>query len=179
MPAFIADLPLHPLVVHAVVVLVPLAVLTGIAVAVWPAARHRFGWPVAGLAVLATLSIPVATSSGEDLRDRLPDTRLIAEHAELGDQLLVLVAPMTAALIAIMLLERYTARTTRTEGPGSMVGAATARWTRPTLIVLAVATVALAAVSAVQVVRIGDSGARAVWQDTHYVTPTHHGGDDD
>lgn len=83
MPAFIANLPLHPLVVHAVVVLVPLAVLTGIVVAVWPRARRAYGWPVAAIAVLAAISIPVATSSGEQLRDRLPANSMIETHAEL------------------------------------------------------------------------------------------------
>jgi len=181
MPAFFANLPLHPLLVHAVVVLVPLAVLTGITVAVWPTARRRFGWPVVALAVLATLSIPVATSTGEALRDRLPADPLIDTHAELGDQLLVVVAPMTAVLLALMLLDRHRLRTARTEGPGSMTGPMTtvrSRWTRPAAVALAVLTVALAAVSAVQVVRIGDSGARAVWHDTRYVKPTRHGDDD-
>jgi hypothetical protein len=180
MPAFIFNLPLHPLVVHTVVVLVPLAVLTGVVVAVWPAARRRYGWPVVGLAVLATISIPVATSSGEELRDRLPENPLIRSHAELGDQLLVFVAPMTVALGALMLLDRYRARygdrAVRADGPGTAV-APVARWMRPAAIALVVVAVAFAAVSAVQVVRIGDSGARAVWQGTNYVTPTRHGDD--
>ncbi|HEY7596089.1 MAG TPA: DUF2231 domain-containing protein [Actinophytocola sp.] len=175
MPAFVFGLPLHPLVVHAVVVLVPLALLTGIAIAVWPAARRRYGWPVVFLAVLATLSIPVATSSGEELRDRLPENALIHTHAELGDQLLAFVAPMTIALAALVLLDRF--RTARADGPGTTIAPA-ARWTRPAAVALAAVAVALAAVSAVQVVRIGDSGARAVWHNTKYVAPTHHGDDD-
>jgi hypothetical protein len=176
MPAFIFNLPLHPLVVHAVVVLVPLAVLTGVVVAVWPAARHRYGWPVVAVAVLATISIPVATSSGEELRDRLPENPLIHTHAELGDQLLAFVAPMTVALGALMLLDRYRGRVARANGPGTAIGPV-ARWTRPAAIALVVVAVAFAVVSAVQVARIGDSGARAVWQGTKYVTPTRHRGD--
>lgn len=177
MPAFIAGLPLHPLVVHAVVVLVPLAVLAGITVAVWPAGRRRYGWPVVAVAVLATLAIPVATSSGEELRDRLPNSALIHAHAELGDQLLAFVAPMTVALVALMLLDRHRARATRTEGPGTATSPGK-RWLRPAAIALTVLVVGFAVVSAVQVVRIGDSGARAVWDDTKYVAPTHHGDDD-
>jgi uncharacterized membrane protein len=177
MPVFIAGLPLHPLVVHAVVVLVPLAVLTGIAVAVWPAGRQRYGWPVVAVAVLATVAIPVATESGEQLRDRLPNSSLIHTHAELGDQLLAFVAPMTVALAALVLLDRYRSRTRRADGPGT-AAAPQARWARPAAIVLAVLTIGFAAVSAVQVVRIGDSGARAVWHDTNYTPPTRHGDDD-
>jgi hypothetical protein len=174
MPTFLAGLPLHALVVHAVVVLVPLAVLAAVAVAVWPAARRRFDWLAVAVAVVATVCIPVATSTGEGLRDRLAPNPLIAAHAELGDQLLIAVAPMTVALAGFVLLTR---RSRRTEGPGAMV-TGTSGWTRLATVVLAVAVVVLAAISAVQVVRIGDSGARAVWHDTHYVTPTHHGDDD-
>jgi uncharacterized membrane protein len=169
MPTFVAGIPLHPLVVHAVVVLVPLAVLAGIAVVLRPAWRRRFGWPVVVLAAVATAAIPLATSSGEALRDRLNPDPLIASHAELGDQLLAFMAPMTVLLAALVVLDR---RSTRTDGPGAMVWAA--RWMKPASAVLTVLVVALAVVSAVQVVRIGDSGARAVWHDTHYVAPTDH-----
>lgn len=175
MPTFIATLPVHALVVHAVVVLVPLAVLTGIVVAVWPAARRRYGWPVAGLAVLATIAVPLATSSGEDLERRLPADPLIETHARLGDELLVFVLPMAAAIVGLVLLDFYRDRTTRAEGVGATAAPA-AGWLRPVAIVLAVVTVAAAVVSAVQVVRIGDAGARAVWHDTQYV-PAHGGGD--
>jgi hypothetical protein len=37
------------------------------------------------------------------------------------------------------------------------------------MITLAVLTIAFAATSAIQVIRIGDSGARAAWAETHYV----------
>lgn len=174
MPAFLVGLPLHPLVVHAVVVLVPLAVLGAVAVTVWPAARRRFGWLAVAVAAVATVSIPIATSTGEELRDRLAPDPLIDTHAELGDQLLVFMAPMTVVLAGFVLLAR---RFQRAEGPGAMVGGRPG-WLRPATITLAVVAVAFAGVSAVQVVRIGDSGARAVWHDTHYVTPTRHGDDD-
>lgn len=42
-------LPVHPLVVHAVVVLLPAAVLGTIAVAVRPAWRRRYGTLVVGV----------------------------------------------------------------------------------------------------------------------------------
>lgn len=164
MPTFLAGLPLHPLVVHAVVVLVPLAVLAAVLVAVWPTARARFGWLAVVVAAVATVSIPVATSTGEDLRDRLPPDPLIATHAELGDQLLILMAPMAVLLTVLVVLARRRRRVEAASAP---------RWTQPAAIALTIAVVALAALSAVQVVRIGDSGARAVWHDTQYVTPIH------
>ncbi|TNC21831.1 DUF2231 domain-containing protein [Amycolatopsis alkalitolerans] len=159
MPVFISGLPMHVLVVHAVVVLVPLSVLAAITVAVWPAARRRFGWLAVGLAAVATVCIPIATSSGEDLRDRLVPTELIREHARLGDQLLIFVAGLLVVLAGLVWF-------------ASRNGTPT--WVLPALMV---ATVGLAGVSAVQVVRIGDSGAHAAWSAVQYTAPQHQGDD--
>lgn len=165
MPVFLSGVPLHVLVVHAVVVLVPLAVLATLTVALWPAARHRYGWLAVAVTVAATVSVPLATSSGEDLRDRLVPTDLIRRHAELGDQLLVFVAGLLVVTVALVWFDRRMRR----DAPGA------ARRLPSRLLIpgLAAATIVLAAVSAVQVVRIGDSGARAAWAQTHYTAPQH------
>ncbi|MTD53153.1 DUF2231 domain-containing protein [Amycolatopsis pithecellobii] len=166
MPGFISGLPLHVLIVHAVVVLVPLSVLAAVAVALWPAARRRFGWIAVGLTAVAAVCIPIATSSGEDLRDRLAPTPLIRQHAQLGDQLLIFVAALLVVLAALVWFSRRLPR----EGPG-----AARRPMRAVVPVLMVLTVGFAAVSAVQVIRIGDSGARAAWSAVQYTAPQHHG----
>jgi uncharacterized membrane protein len=163
MPVFLAGLPVHVLVVHAVVVLVPLAVLGTVAIALWPAARRRYGWLVVGGTAAATAFIPLATGSGEDLRDRLVPTGLIREHAHLGDELLVFVAGLLVVSTALVWFDRNRRR--------GEAGAFRRLPARPTTVVLAVVTVALAATSAIQVVRIGDSGARAAWAQTQYVSP--------
>ncbi|HVV29454.1 MAG TPA: DUF2231 domain-containing protein [Mycobacteriales bacterium] len=157
MPVFVSGLPLHVLVVHAVVVLVPLSVLAALVVALWPAARRRYGWLAVGLTAVATLCVPVATSSGEDLRDRLVSTDLIREHAHLGDQLLIFVAGLLVVLAALVWLGRQSKVPTKVLTP-----------------VLLVLTVVAAAVSAVQVVRIGDSGARAAWSGVQYTAVQQH-----
>ncbi|EME60916.1 DUF2231 domain-containing protein [Amycolatopsis decaplanina] len=162
MPPFVSGLPLHVLVVHAVVVLVPLAVLATIVIAIWPAARQRAGWPAVGLTAAATVCVPIAADSGEDLRDRLAPTALISEHAQLGDQLLIFVVGLLVVSTALVWFDHRRRR----EQPG------TSRVPRkPVVISLAVLTVAAAVLSAVQVVRIGDSGARAAWSDRQYETP--------
>jgi hypothetical protein len=150
---------LHVLVVHAVVVLVPLAVIGTVTIAVWPAARRRFGWLVIGLTALATVSIPIATDSGEGLRDRIAPTDLIREHAHLGDELLLFVIGLLVVSTALVWLDRR-----------RHVGEP--RTAKTIAIVLSVLTVALATVSAVQVVRIGDSGARATWSTVPYTAPS-------
>jgi hypothetical protein len=181
MPTFAFGLPLHVLVVHAVVVLVPMAVLGAIAVVVQPSWRSRWGWPVVVLSVAAAVCIPVATSSGEGLEHQLPPTSALETHTLLGDQLLPFAGLMAAALLGLMLLERTRRSATtapRHDGPGTV---ATTRpsSTRTRLAGLALAglIVVTAVISAIQVVRIGDSGARAAWGDTQYLAPT-PGGED-
>lgn len=153
MPTFVDRLPIHPLVVHAVVVLVPLAVLGTIAIAVWPWARRRFGWLVVALAAVATVSIPVATSTGEGLAGHVRHTALLDRHMELGDQLLPFAIVMFAAALLFQLIHA-SGRMGRSTG------------LKIVAVGLAVVTVAGAVASGVQVVRIGDAGARAVWSST-------------
>ncbi|HEX6447452.1 MAG TPA: DUF2231 domain-containing protein [Streptosporangiales bacterium] len=153
MPAFFHGLPLHPLVVHAVVVLVPLAVLGTIAIAVWPWARRRFGWLVVAVAAVATASIPVATSTGEGLEPHVRHTALLERHTHLGDQLLPFAVVMFAAALLFQLLHA-----------SGRIGRSTGL--KIVAVALAVVTVAGAVASGVQVVRIGDAGARAVWAST-------------
>ena len=78
----VAGLPVHPLVIHSVVVLVPLAAL-GLAVAVLNTAfRKRFGL---ALIVLLGITVPlafIAKESGEALAERIGITE---RHEELGE----------------------------------------------------------------------------------------------
>ncbi len=175
MPTFLGNLPVHPLVVHAVVVLVPLAILGSLTVVVWPAARRRYGWLVVAVAAVATASIPIATSTGEGLEHRLARTAAIQTHVRLGDDLLVFVAGLLVALAAFVYLHHRTTMQARHEGPGTTT--APARLTGSTRLaaaVLAVLVVVLAVISAVQVYRIGDSGAQAAWGDRQYLAPSAH-----
>ena len=150
----INGLPVHPLVVHAVVVLLPLATLGLIAIAVRPAWRRPYGLLVVACTALATVMIPIATSSGEALEERVGNP---GEHAELGEQLIWFAVPMLLLAAALWWLDR---RSTTT---GS---ASTARATSPGIIrtVAALAVVAALATS-VQVYRVGDTGARSAWGD--------------
>ena len=147
-------LPVHPLVVHAVVVLLPLSTLGVIAIAVRPAWRRPYGLLVVACTALATVMIPIATSSGEALEERVGNP---GEHAELGEQLIWFAVPMLLLAAALWWLDR---RSTTT---GS---ASTARATSPGIVrtVAALAVVAALAAS-VQVYRVGDTGARSAWGD--------------
>ncbi len=141
----VRGLPVHVLLVHALVVLVPTAAGAVVLASWWPAARRRLGWLPAALAVLALALTPVTTAAGEWLRDRLPRAPLIAEHTELGDQLLPWVGGLAVVAVASALVgQRGSGRTVR-------------------LLVALLAT-AVAVGATVQTVRVGESGARAVWE---------------
>jgi hypothetical protein len=62
----IRGLPLHVLVVHATVVLTPLAALVALAYAGWPRYRDRLRWPAAAAAVIAVVLIWTAYLTGNN-----------------------------------------------------------------------------------------------------------------
>ena len=99
----IGGIPLHPLIVHAVVVLVPLASLLLLLAAVSPRIRHWAGILTPITATLALVMVPLATQSGEALEKRVEASPTLEEHTELGDSLLyfVLVArdPRVGAVV--------------------------------------------------------------------------------
>jgi uncharacterized membrane protein len=146
----INGLPVHPLVVHAVVVLLPLAVLGTIAIAAKPAWRLRYGPLVVASAAVATVMLPVSTSSGEALQERVGSP---GEHAELGDALIWFAIPLLVLAAALVWLEWR-----KTAGKPAI---------GPSVLPTAVAGLAIVAALAtgVQVYRVGDSGARAAWGD--------------
>jgi len=91
----INGLPAHALLVHAVVVLLPLAALAVVLHAVWPEARRRLGIVTPLLCLAVLVLVPLTTNAGEDLEKALGGSNpLIDRHAELADQLL----PWTIAL---------------------------------------------------------------------------------
>lgn len=146
----INGIPLHPLVVHAVVVLLPLAIVGTLAIAVKPAWRLRYGHLVVAVGVASLIFIPIATSSGEALERRVGDP---GEHAALGDQLIWFAVPLVVLAAALWWLERRKAAGKPPVGPAAL----------PTALSILAVVAALAA--GVQVYRVGDSGARAAWAD--------------
>lgn len=146
----IFGLPTHPLIVHAVVVLVPLAAISALVVAVWPAARARYAPLALGIATLALISVPLATHTGEQLEAHVRPSPFVERHTSMADGLLPFVILLWAGMAGLVL-----ARWLKTSRDIT--------WARYLAGAAAVVAVAGAAVSGVQVVRIGDSGARAAW----------------
>lgn len=100
LPKTVNGVPLHPLVVHAVVVLLPLAILGAIGIALWPAMRRHLGLLVLLVAFVGLVSVPLATSSGEQFRSELGAFQLVRQHAHYAHMLL----PLTAGLVVLLAL---------------------------------------------------------------------------
>lgn len=139
----ILGLPLHPLVVHAVVVLVPLVALGAVASTLSRTWFERLRVVLAGLAIGAAVAGVVARASGETLLSRVPGSPEVAAHANVSDALPWLLVPAAALTLAWAWA-----------GPAH-------RWYR----VLAVAVVAAWLVASVWTVLAGHSGAVSVWGD--------------
>jgi uncharacterized membrane protein len=164
-PEFIGGLPLHPLVVHFVVVLLPIAVLGSILTAVWPAVRRRFGWLAVAAAAIGTVLVPVATICGDNLATRLPANDLITAHENLGNQMIWWAGGLTLAVGALMVVHtRATRKVPVTVGAEENTAPQPDKAPALAMIVLAVLTVGVAVGTGIHVYRVGDAGARAVWE---------------
>lgn len=153
----VLGLPVHPLVVHAVVVLAPVAALLILLFAV--SARFR-AWSGVLTPVVATLAFAaalVAKLSGEELRERLGGGGdLVADHAELGGILpWVLLAGVVVSWLMWWSWRRDRTTAEQPGGPVPVSGVSRA---------LAAVGVVVALGMAVDVALVGHSGSRAVWE---------------
>ncbi len=149
MPDNVFGIPVHPLVVHAVVVLIPLASLGVIAIAFVPKWRQRFGGLVALVTLAAVAMVPVATQSGEQLEEAVGETPSLENHIELGNAMLYFALPLLAAAVALWWLGRREAER-RPYGRGITLA-------------VGVVSVVVALAATAWIVRVGHSGAESVW----------------
>ncbi len=152
-------LPAHVLLVHAIVVLLPLAAALLALTALWPPARRRLAGPNAILSVLVVVLVPITTSAGEWLEGRVSPNPLIHRHAELGDT--AIYAAVGVAALAVILWWRQRESTGRTRAKRTFLAPASKALTAT----LTVVAVLVAGAAMYDVVRIGDSGAKASWSN--------------
>ncbi|MDQ5974671.1 MAG: hypothetical protein QG661_1880 [Actinomycetota bacterium] len=142
----VGGIPVHALVVHAVVVLVPLAAIGAVLMAVRPSFSRRFGSLVVIIAGIGAAASLVAKESGEQLALRVgePDP-----HVELGDVMPLFASGLLVLVLVFWLFDR-----------GIPANRSRPAW----LVVLAVVMVIGAVAATWWTIRVGDSGAKAVWE---------------
>ncbi|MGB4137757.1 MAG: hypothetical protein WA971_14405 [Microbacterium sp.] len=150
----IAGLPLHPLLVHATVVLTPLTALAVALTALWPAARRRLGPAPPIAAFLVALLVPATVITGQDLARLIGRNALVEHHEELGLLLVPWAIALLPAAVAAWAVDRLPPRMRRRRP----------RLIRLIRIVAPAAAVVTAMGTLVIVVLTGEAGARAVWQ---------------
>jgi uncharacterized membrane protein len=141
LPGDLNGLPLHPLIVHAAVVLVPLAGLLGLMMVLVPRFSRRFAPLVAGIAWAGVAVAVVAKETGEILqRGEGGASRL---HIDSGDLMPAFAAAQAVLITALWLVDR--------RGRG-VIG-----------VLIAGLTLVAVAAAGYWVYRTGDSGAQSVW----------------
>ena len=151
-------LPIHVLLVHFVVIVVPLTSLCLVLSMFWPAARKRLGIVTPLLALAALISVPLTTQAGEALEEQVDETALTEIHTEMGEDLLPWAIAMLVVAVLVWAWFRYFT------GEGRYAKRLASRPLRLTItILLAVAVVIVVIGSVYTVIVVGESGAKAVW----------------
>lgn len=159
----ISGLPLHPLIVHAVVALVPAASVAAVLMVVVPPWRWLARWAAPLLAAAAVGATLVARESGEDLLASRtypagsPALAQLRVHQDAADLLLWWVVALAVLVaLAVWLLPASTPLRSGRWGHAAR-GPRWVQW------LVAGAAVVLAGLALVWVVLTGDAGARSVW----------------
>lgn len=143
-------LPIHALVVHAAVILTPVAAVLGFGL--WlPRWRMALRWPLVAVAAVATVTVFVARQSGEvletSLGDQLKDNvtgDVVDRHEELAERLWI------ALLIYLMIVIAVALLLPRLQNPLALQG-------------LAASVTVVAIIVAVLVFQTGEAGSKARW----------------
>jgi hypothetical protein len=141
----VAGLPLHPLVIHASIVLIPLVAIGALVMSYLPSFSRRYGKMILVIALFAQVSLFLAKVTGEAFEEILDKD--MGNHAELGEIAPFITLPMVALIYLRWRLDRS----------GATVGSVWVR--RLTSLALILASLASIAV----IVLVGHSGAESVW----------------
>jgi formate hydrogenlyase subunit 3/multisubunit Na+/H+ antiporter MnhD subunit len=161
-PKTIDGLPLHPLVIHATVVLLPVASLAVLLAGLWPRARRYLNVSPLVLSVLAVIVLALTYASGINLKDEIGTNPLIARHEHLAHQLLIPVLGLVVAAFLIEVVRRKGNRNSNSLRPPARADSGSS----VLVVIAAVLAVVFAVGTTVQTVRVGEAGARAVWGHT-------------
>ena len=150
----INGVPIHPLLVHGAVVFVPMAALLVFAY-VLPKYRWAARWPALVVTVLATLFVQLSAMTGENLEEKLGESKLIETHAEWAGRLQFFTWVLLAVMVVAFWALPHETQLKGADHKPSRIDVLE----KPLLVLLPVLAVAVL----VLVVITGDAGARAVW----------------
>jgi hypothetical protein len=156
-------LPAHPLFIHVPVILIPVSVLGALAITVRPDWIERYGILLCLCAIVAMSSIFLAINAGGQLQSALHlqgrAAQLINEHASAATVLELGFIAFTAILIL-----NFSAYRIGGGSPTGLVVADSVLGHAQVKLLLRALLVILALFCAFYVFRVGDLGAKAVWQ---------------
>jgi len=157
----ISGIPLHPLIVHLPVVLVPLACVGAVAALVVPRWRSWCLPLTAVFAAVGLVGVQLAMQSGEGLEEILDEhSAAIEHHSQLAEQARPFVFVFMAVAIAAAVIWWMISRGADEDGTAGRT--ATLRELVVPICALSVLTGALATV---WIYRTGHTGAESVWKD--------------
>lgn len=142
----IDGLPVHPLVVHAAVVFIPLTALGLIVMALIPKFGAKLGWLVTLSGAVALGASFITKESGEQLAELVGEPGF--DHEEWGERIPIVAAVLFAMTLILWLAQRSWAK--REGGTGLIV-------------ILGIVAILIAGASLFMVFKAGDTGARSVW----------------
>jgi hypothetical protein len=151
------DLPLHVLVIHVTVLVLPVGALTAIVFALVPKWRWLLRWPTLLLGLGSLVCAFVAKKSGEAFVAAVPQLEpLVKVHRERGNLLFWFCLVFAVVAVAAFLL---------LSGPAALASGRGSKETksRPLEILVSAAVVVIGVVVIYQTIRTGDAGAKAVW----------------
>jgi len=138
-------LPVHPLVVHAVVVLLPLTAVLAVLMVISPRFSRRFGPIVVALGLVSVGASLIAKESGEQLLRHVESS---PNHVQLGSRTPIYAGLYFLLLVGFWLLDRGI--------PGNRH--------RPAFVIILGVLLAVASVLiCIQVYLVGHSGAEVAW----------------
>lgn len=151
-------LPAHPLLLHVPVVFIPVLALVLLGVAVRPEWMDRYGVAIGALAVASLASTILTAGAGEAFRDSGEGGPGIAEHADAGETLRLVMIALTAVVLLALALRRAAAG----EGLARLRDLGRQAWVAPAT---RAAFAILAVLAAFFVIRTGHLGAKQTWGD--------------
>ena len=165
----IFGMPAHPLMVHAPVVLIPLAALAAVVYALVPPLRQRVGWVLVLASLGGAVTAFAAVQSGQAFAAKLQNSRQLDQHGNLGlnvRNIAILLAVVSLVIVGVDASRRgratfapsgdsdgYTYQ--RPRSGGMLMGVVS--------VVLSAGLLASAGVALYYVVRTGHTGALMVW----------------